>query len=304
MDSNDHSPERPAGTGPDVGDARRVVVDGVRQTYRVVGEGPFCLVHPGGPGVHPEYLRMPALAHDLTLVYLDPVGSGDSDPLPDGDYSPARYARFAEAVLNDLGAPTAYFLGHSHGGFVAQQFALDHPERLDGLILYDTAPVYGKELTDTATAKMAALARRRADRPELVNAARAWKAMLPGGLAYDDASHERHLNTLLPAYYADYRRTSAEAGGLALRVTPDPNRRPVAWDVRDRLGMIEAPALVIVGLHDFICPPRYAYELDAGIADTRLCALPESGHFGHIEEPDAFTAAVLEFVDNQKRNPS
>lgn len=88
-----------------MGETRTVVVDGVRQVYRVEGRGPVCLVHPGGPGVHPEYLRMPALEGGLTLVYLDPVGSGDSGLLPDGDYSMSRYARFAEAVLDDLGAP-------------------------------------------------------------------------------------------------------------------------------------------------------------------------------------------------------
>lgn len=305
MDTNDHTPERPARTSLEVGDVRCVVVEGVRQVYRVVGEGPFCLVHPGGPGVHPEYLRMPALAREMTLVYLDPVGSGDSDRLPDGDYSPARYARFAEAVLDDLGASTAYFLGHSHGGFVALQFALDLPDRLDGLILYDTAPVFGRELTETATAKMAALVQRWPDRPELVAAGRAWEAaMRTGRHDLDDASHERYLNTVLPAYYADYRRTSAEVGELALRVTHDPNRRPVAWDVRDRLGMIGAPALVIVGVHDFVCPPRFAYELDAGIPNTRLCELRRSGHFGHIEEAEAFTAAVLKYVNDTKENPS
>jgi proline iminopeptidase len=124
----------------------------------------------------------------VTLVYLDPAGTGDSDPLPDGDYSMSRYARFAAAVLDDLDASTGYFLGHSHGGFAGLQLGIDHPERLSGLILYDTAPVYGPELMETATKEM-----------------------------------ER-------------------AGTLSLRVTRDPNRLPVSWDVRDRLGTINVPA--------------------------------------------------------------
>ncbi|SCF73528.1 hypothetical protein GA0115259_101803 [Streptomyces sp. MnatMP-M17] len=67
----------------------------------------MCLVHPGGPGAHLAYLRIPELEEKLTLVYLDPVGSGDSALLPDGDYSMSRYGRFAEAVLDDIGASTA-----------------------------------------------------------------------------------------------------------------------------------------------------------------------------------------------------
>ncbi|MFE9445118.1 alpha/beta fold hydrolase [Streptomyces sp. NPDC006602] len=70
--------------------------------------------------------------------------------------------------------------------------------------------------------------------------------------------------------------------------------------MRDRLGTIVAPTLVLVGVDDFICPPRFAYELDAGIADTRLYELRRSGHFGHIEETSAFSAAVRAFIHERK----
>lgn len=62
-----------------------------------------------------------------------------------------------------------------------------------------------------------------------------------------------------------------------------------------------AQTLEIAGAYDFICPPRFAYELQAGMPDARLRELRESGHFGHIEEADEFAAAVLAFVDDQKR---
>ncbi|SDL47026.1 proline iminopeptidase [Nonomuraea maritima] len=277
---------------------RTVIVDGVRQVYRVAGEGPVCLVHSGGPGVHPEYLRLPGLEGRLTMVYVDPVGCGDSDLLPDGDYSVSRYGRFAEAVLDDIGARTAYFLGHSHGGFVALQFGLDHPDRLDGLILYDTAPAFGPDEREAATKEMAAFVQRWADRPEAVEAGRIWDAVnVSRTMAIiDDESFGHYLRGILPAYFADHRRT----GEVAVAVTHDPNRRPENWDVRDRLGAIGVPALVIVGTHDFICPPRLAYELHAGMPDARLCELRESGHFGHIEQADAFAAAVLDFVREQR----
>lgn len=92
MNENIHAPE-----------VRSIVVDGVRQVYEAAGEGPVCLVHSGGPGIHPGYLRIPALERHLTMVYLHPVGAGESGLLPDGDYSLSRYGYFAEAVLE--GAP-------------------------------------------------------------------------------------------------------------------------------------------------------------------------------------------------------
>ena len=87
MNATNHSTERRADRGNPRAEARTVTVDGLRLIYRVAGEGPVCLVHSGGPGVHPEYLRISALEEHLTMVYVDPGGSGDSDPLPDGDYS-------------------------------------------------------------------------------------------------------------------------------------------------------------------------------------------------------------------------
>ncbi|MEV7322694.1 alpha/beta hydrolase [Streptomyces sp. NPDC093970] len=303
MNTTNHTPGRGTLAPEAAGRARTVVVDGTRQVYRVTGRGPVCLVHPGGPGAHSAYLRLPGLRDALTLVYLDPVGSGASDPLPDGDYSMSRYARFAEAVLDDLGAASGYFLGHSHGGFVALQFALDRPGRLDGLILYDTAPVAGTMLTAAAAEEMTALVRRRPDDPEVAEAARTWhSAHVTRTLKItDDASHRRYLDRVLPAYFADHRGTTGREGGFSLSVTHDPNRLPADWDVRDRLGTIDVPTLVVVGAHDVVCPPRFAHALHSALPRARLCELRDSGHFGHIEEPDAFVAAVLDFVRDQER---
>ncbi|MDX3238744.1 alpha/beta hydrolase [Streptomyces sp. ME03-5709C] len=289
-------------TASAAGKARTVVVDGIRQVYRIAGKGPVCLVHSGGPGAHPAYLRMPELERELTLVYLDPVGSGDSDLLPDGDYSMSRYGRFAEAVLDDIGASTGYFLGHSHGGFVALQFALDHPDRLDGLILYDTAPAHGRSEREAATSEMASFVRRWADRPEAVEAGRMWDSVNLSRTMeiVDDESFGRYMDGILPAYFADYRKTVQEVGQVAMAVTYDPNRLPASWDVRDRLGSVNVPALLIVGTYDFVCPPRFAYEMHAGMPDTRLCELRESGHFGHIEQANSFACAIVDFIHAQE----
>ncbi|MEU7962613.1 alpha/beta hydrolase [Streptomyces sp. NPDC049097] len=298
MNETNHSPPAGRPMGTTKAETRTVIVDGVREVYRVAGEGPFCPVHSGGPGVHPEYLRLPAPEEHLSMVHVDPVGSGDSDLLPDGDCSMARYARFAEAVLCDLAARTGYFLGHSHGGFVALQFAVDRSGRLEGLILYDTAAVYGRELMEAATEEMAAFVQCRPDRPEAVEAGRVWEAAVVSQTMEiaDDEAHRRCLHGILPACFADCRRTVERVGEPTLRVTHDANRHPVGWDVRDRLGTIDEPALVIVGTYDFICPLSCAYETGAGPADSRLCELRASGHFGHVEEADEFTAAVLDFV--------
>lgn len=126
--------------GPLVPGAHSARIDGIVQRYNVAGTGPVCVVHPGGPGINWEYLRLPLLESKLTTVYLEPVGTGASGLLPDGDYGMKRYAYFARALIDLLGVHRPHFLGHSHGGCVGLQLAIDNPGGLGGLILYDSGP--------------------------------------------------------------------------------------------------------------------------------------------------------------------
>src|SRR5689334_22596343 len=124
-----------------------IELNGITQRYHVHGSGPVCLAHPGGPGAFWDYLRMPLLEEHLTMIYVEPIGTGGSGRLashPDG-YTRARYAAAVDGLIDHLGVDSVYLLGHSHGGFVAQYYALQHPERVTGVILYDSAPVTGPE---------------------------------------------------------------------------------------------------------------------------------------------------------------
>ena len=118
---------------------------------------------------------------------------------------------------------------------------------------------------------MASFVQRWADRPEAAEAGRMWDAVNLSRTmeVTDDESFGRYLKGILPAYFADYRKTVEQTGSdLTLQVTHDPNRLPAPWDVRDQLGAIKVPALVIVGTYDFICPPGFAYEMHAGMPDV------------------------------------
>jgi len=150
----------PAGArpAPTVGSATRqpAVVDGVPVLYHVFGSGPVVIAHPGGPGGEWSYLRMPELEKAATVVYIEPFGTGSSGRLADPNgYTMEAYVREVEAVRVALGVDRVVLLGHSHGGFVAQAYALTHPEHLRGLVLYDTSPVTGAELGQEITANLA-----------------------------------------------------------------------------------------------------------------------------------------------------
>lgn len=270
------------------------MVDGVRFIYHVHGSGPVCLVYPGGPGFDWRYLRLPMLEGHLTLVYAEPPGSGASGLLADGNYSIERYASFAHHLTRHLGESKVFLLGHSHGAFVALQTALDFPDQLAGIIVYGGAAFYGPELFDQAYRNIEAwVAGRPPGDPLSEQIVQAWHDDPPEPEAHMDA-----FRRLLPMYFHDY---AAIEDGLAdwlqtLAITIDPNRQEEHWDIRDRLGEIAVPTLVLVGAADFITPLNSAEELAAGIPDAELVVLAKSGHFNHLEDPEEFRNSVLGFV--------
>ncbi|WP_433550058.1 alpha/beta fold hydrolase [Micromonospora zamorensis] len=275
--------------------AHTFTVDGVRQVYHVAGAGPVCVAHSGGPGIEWAYLRAPSLEEHFTMVYVEPVGTGASGRLDDpADYRLDTYVRFLHAVVEHLDAPRVHLLGHSHGGFVVQRYALAHPDRVAGLALYDTSPVTGAEFWAEAMAGLAAYPQRHPDRPEAAAVPAAFGQI---GAATDGESLGAALRAALPVYFADFwdRQDEFVPFQAAVRIwsAPAGAQDPTPFDVRGNLGEITVPVVVIVGAYDFICGPRWAEQAHAGLKDSRLVVLEHSGHFGHIEQPTEFTEAVV-----------
>ena len=281
----------------------RILINGVEQSFHVAGRGPFCLVHSGGPGFHWSYMRMPQLEQMMTMVYIEPVGTGNSGALPDGDYSMPRYAYYAHQVAQHLGAQNPYFLGHSHGGFVGLQYALDYPKELGGLILYSSAPCMGPELGMEQVRQIELYAERWTDRSEAQEAKRAWMDLITGA-AQDRESTLTVLQRLLPAFFGDYWNLpqEAEEWKAAIDFSVDPNRKPYTWDVRNLLDTVRIPTLILVGEYDFYCGPRWAAELAEKIPGSQLYTFKQGGHMNHVETPREFSQVVSDFVQRQEGN--
>ncbi|MDQ0605344.1 pimeloyl-ACP methyl ester carboxylesterase [Streptomyces canus] len=202
----------------------------VDQRYHVAGTGPVCVAHSGGPGIGWEYLRMPEPERSMTVVYLEPVGTGESGRLADPrDYTLATYTHFLHAVIEHPGLAEVALLGHSHGGFVAQRYALDHPEYLASLILYDTSPVTGEEFWAAAVANMQSFVQRHADeRPEVTTYVAGLTTRLDRS---DDEGATRVLRTI--------SRPTSTTTGAARRSSPRgghpcgcSRHRPGGWSPR------------------------------------------------------------------------
>lgn len=282
-----------------------VDVDGLTQRYHVYGSGPICLAVPGGPGVAWDSLRTPALEECLTMVYVEPLGTGGSQRLashPHG-YTRERYTQSLTGLLDRLALPRVFMLGHSHGGFVWQHFALRHPDRLQGLALYESAPVTGPEHMAEAAARVDEFVQRNQDRPEL---AASLAALQMVGSSTDDETLTAALRGLLPISFARHWDREDEFHRLRETVTCtyvsslDEDGVPDLIDDRAALPELTVPTLVLVGRHDMICGPRWARELHALIPRSQLVVLEDSGHLGHVEEPEAFASAVRAFAESTR----
>jgi proline iminopeptidase len=256
----------------------------------------------GWPGVFWEYLQMPALEAHLTMVYVQALGTGVSGRLathPNG-FTRQLYSDAIDGLLDHLGQDKVYLLGHSYGGFVAQRYALDHADRLSGLILYESAPAMGAESGAEATRQLAEFASRNRGNSKLLAVLAAFGSV---GALTDDDEVTVALRGLLPAYFADYWGREAEfcqlretvnvvyISGLDAKLFPD------LIDDRAALQMLTVPTLVMVGRYDVICGVRWAHELHTLIPQSQLEILENSGHFGHLEELDGFAAAIRNFIE-------
>jgi pimeloyl-ACP methyl ester carboxylesterase len=238
---------------------------------------------------------MPLLERRLRLVYIEPIGTGLSGRLADPrGYTIERYARQIRGVLDHLELRRAHLLGHSHGGFVAQRFAIDHSERLSSLVLYATSPVAGAEFLADAVGNIERIAERSRD-PQMREA---FRAIWSSG---DDATFTRLFREIFPAYFADYTERAKELeplrAALVASWAPMLGESPQGpFDVRNELMAVRVPTLIASGVHDYICGPRWATLLASALPHAKALSFEKSGHMAHLEEPELFASAVAGFV--------
>jgi proline-specific peptidase len=285
-----------------------VTLGGVEIAYHVHGRGPVLIAHPGGPGIWWDVLRMPEVEKVATIVYLEPVGTGGSQSLTDPKgYTTDRYVSDIDGLRRHLGLDKVFLLGHSHGGMVAQAYALAHQDHLRGLILYDTSPTTGPEWQQDVAANLDWFK------------GESWFADAAAALgeetsATTDAQMTAIFKREMPLYFAEWtkRATEYEPYRQRVRLSVAPSRSVTDTDspdavgvapvieVRDQLPALHVPTLIFSGQKDFVCSMKMARMLHAGIRGSRLVVLPHSGHMGHIEEPRVFAAAIGTFVSEHR----
>jgi pimeloyl-ACP methyl ester carboxylesterase len=246
----------------------RVPVAGRPAAYLEAGRGrPVVLVHGAAGSGRVWAPQLAGLAAVARLVAVDLPGHGETGG--PGCRRVEEYAAWLLAFLDALGLARAVLAGHSMGGAIVQTVALDHAERLDGLVLVGTG------------ARLRVLPRIlelcRDDPPR--------GAELVGQLAYSEATP----------------RGAVVEAERSLAVTPPAVTLGDFWacdrfDAMARVPTLTLPTLVVVGRDDRLTPPKYAAFLATAIPGARLVEIPGAGHFPQLEQPAAVNAALRAFL--------
>jgi pimeloyl-ACP methyl ester carboxylesterase len=117
----------------------KVPIDGFQLYYESAGDGEPLVLIPGFASGSSLWLRQAgALSHHFRVITFDPRGVAQSD-MPEGEQTISMLADDVAALLTFLDIESAHVVGVSFGGFVAQEFALRHPQRLRRLVLCCTS---------------------------------------------------------------------------------------------------------------------------------------------------------------------
>ena len=221
------------------------------------------------------------LRRRFRLVLVDNRGTGRSS-LPAASFGVADMAADVVAVLDDAGIRRAHVLGVGLGGMVAQELAIDHPERVDALVLVSTTPGWPIAYPMPAAsvlliATASGMTREAALRRHVENALSA-------------GSIRRHPE-LIDRLVGLQRSRPAAPGTWAAQAAAG-----ARYAGRLRQTRIRARTLVLQGAADTVVDPRNGKLLAGWIPGAQLVVFPELGHLLCWQDPDGFAATVASFL--------
>jgi proline-specific peptidase len=274
---------------------------GYRTWYRVVGDlgsraAPLLALH-GGPGsTHHYFAPLERLADERPVVVYDQIGCGSSDRPRDIEWSIAVFRDEVDAVRSHLGLERIHLLGTSWGGMLALEHVLSGAEGIVSLILSSTLASVDQWAAEQLMLKNALP-------PDVVEVLdrheRAGTYDAPEYAEAMEAYFDRHFYRG-PKPRPELELMNAEKAMDVYRAMQGPNEWTVTgalrgWDVRDTLGEIDLPTLVIRGRHD-MCTDPIAARLTEGIPNAREVVLEESSHTPVLEETDRYLATIGPFM--------
>ena len=251
--------------------------------YEIIGQGePLVMIRGLGSNVDHWYEQAPSLSKKYQLLVFDNRGIARSSD-PGGAFSTRDMAADTVALMEAAGIKSAHVLGYSMGGMVAQEIALNYPEKVNGLIL---------AATDCG------ITQRIKARPEV---SRLFSEMVALG------TPEAKLAAAACLYTKNTFESKTEViqryNEVSMRFPASQDMMARQWaavtqhDAYSRLQNISSQTLTITGSEDVLIPADNAKIMAERIPDARMSVIDDGGHLFLIEQPQQFNQAVIDFLD-------
>ncbi len=283
-----------------LGKGELIQAGGAKLHVKQLGKGDPVYVLHGGPGETHRLYRpfFDVFAQKHKVVYYDQRGCGySSKPQYAEAYTLEMLAKELDSLRQALGHDRISLIAHSTGGLIAVRYALDYPEHLEKMVIVSSW-ASGEQFM--AYEKLIGALMPIEDVSIVV------------GIQKEATNKGRHLNDQELSLFAQAAAPQGFFGVLSGKARADWNRRILVGsfantvmsdevfktvDLRPKLEkVLGIPTLVIAGEYDFITPPSVVRLLADGIKGAEFHVLPLCGHFSFVEQNEAFTTLVEEFL--------
>jgi 4,5:9,10-diseco-3-hydroxy-5,9,17-trioxoandrosta-1(10),2-diene-4-oate hydrolase len=272
---------------------RFVLIDNLKMRYWSAGsqDKTIVLVHGLGAAADIWIHNIEVLAENHRVIVPDLPGFGKSD-LPPPSFSPFDYTSFLAGLIDTITNGPVTLVGQSLGGAVVLDYALQHGDKVDRLVLVDSAglgveviwslrflslPLLGELLTCYPTRKGVEIFFKLA----VCNPALVTRQFVDSFYHYYTRPGFRTFFLRLLRQLVNIRSVRQEAlAGIA------PN-----------LGKITKPVLIVWGEEDHVLPLKHAYTTERLLPHSFLKTMKDCGHLPFLEYPDEFNRLVLKFLD-------
>jgi len=259
----------------------RVNVNSCELYYEVHGQGDSLVLIMGlRRNVEWWYRQIPALSHHFQVIAFDNRGAGRSDK-PVMEYSMRLFADDTAGLMAALDIADAHILGISMGGYIAQELALNHPAKVNSLVLGCTGCGGDRAVTMS---------------PERMEKFTANKGLTPEEILRKD------MDIYFSDHYvAQYSEKIEEFVEISMRhyQPADAFFRQFdacqRHDTGDRLNRLSLPTLIMTGDDDPLVPPQNSHILKKLIAGAKLSVFAGGRHCFFIEHADQFNQQAVDF---------
>jgi pimeloyl-ACP methyl ester carboxylesterase len=261
----------------------RIEIGDVEMAYNVDGSGDPVVLIGGFTMVKESWeLQIAELSRHFQVISFDNRGVGETS-FPSEPFTIADMAADTVGLMDALDIESAHVFGVSMGGLISQILALDHPDRVERVVLGCTSHG-GRHAVRPEREVMEILARASDPTMEVEEAVRSRLPILFAErfLREEPERLEEFVQFSLK-YWPTPQGAAGQIGALSV------------FNVKRRLGEIRCPVLVITGSEDRMMPPENSKLLAGGIAGAELYMVDDAGHSFFVEKPGEVNGVLIGF---------